>query len=290
MSEYKFDKHVRSGESIGLFRYTEHSVRSVHNHDFIELAYVLSGSGIHYINGVEKAVCAGHVCFINYNASHCFISDEKAQPLDVLNILFTPETFESIGVNFEEFVAMASERLHSFLFDEESEEKSYMVISDESNAIRNLFETMYKEYVEQNDGYKSMLVGYLCQLFIKFMRIYKKQCLSKGETVTNQPEYINMVIEYVQNNYSNKITLSELSKIALLSPNHFCKIFKNLTGKTVSEYIQRLRIEKACDLLKDKDKSIEMIAGLVGYKNTVNFRRAFKKEMGCLPNDYRKRI
>ena len=165
-----------------------------------------------------------------------------------------------------------------------------MVISDESNAIRNLFEKMYKEYIEQNDGYKSMLVGYLCQLFIKFMRIYKKQCLSNGETVTNQPEYINMVIEYVQNNYSNKITLSELSKIALLSPNHFCKIFKNLTGKTVSEYIQRLRIEKACDLLKDKDKSIEMIAGLVGYKNTVNFRRAFKKEMGCLPNDYRKRI
>jgi AraC family L-rhamnose operon transcriptional activator RhaR len=82
--------------------------------------------------------------------------------------------------------------------------------------------------------------------------------------------------------------LEELSMLAFLSPSHFCRLFKEYTGLTVSEYTQRLRIEEACRLLKMSDKKVIDVAADVGYKDIKHFNQVFKKIIGKTPRDYRK--
>lgn len=67
-----------------------------------------------------------------------------------------------------------------------------------------------------------------------------------------------------------------------LSPNHFCKVFKKITGKTLIEYLHLLRINEAEKMLVDTDASITEIAGNVGFSSITYFGRVFKKLKMCL--------
>lgn len=73
----------------------------------------------------------------------------------------------------------------------------------------------------------------------------------------------------------------------MLSPNYFSTLFKKHTGINVSEYIQNLRMKKACKLLKETDKTVIAIAAEVGYKDIKFFYKVFKKITGNNPGNYR---
>jgi YesN/AraC family two-component response regulator len=92
----------------------------------------------------------------------------------------------------------------------------------------------------------------------------------------------------MKDNYSSDIKLEDLATRAFLSPNYFSKLFKDCTSITISDYIQKLRIEEACNLLKNTDKKIIDISGEVGYKDIKFFNQIFKKIIGKTPSDYRK--
>lgn len=102
---------------------------------------------------------------------------------------------------------------------------------------------------------------------------------------------IRDILHYVEHNYSYDISLQELAeKKYFMNPSYLSRLFKSAVGKTFSRYVIDLRIEKARELLKDKDLKIQDIAAQVGYNNTSHFIRSFKQICGCTPeemkNDY----
>ncbi|MEM9000127.1 MAG: AraC family transcriptional regulator [Bacteroidota bacterium] len=99
---------------------------------------------------------------------------------------------------------------------------------------------------------------------------------------------IKMLYNYVQENYTKSITLSEISQLLSMSNVSFNRFMKKRTNKTFVEYLNEVRIDNACRLLGEKDLGISEIAYACGFNNIANFNRIFKKVKGCTPSRYRK--
>ncbi len=99
---------------------------------------------------------------------------------------------------------------------------------------------------------------------------------------------VEKVINYIQLNYNNKITLDDLTKIAYLSKYYFLRIFKMHTGISPYEYLMNYRINKAKELLISTNFSVGEICESVGFPDYDNFIRAFKKIVGVTPMNYKK--
>lgn len=98
------------------------------------------------------------------------------------------------------------------------------------------------------------------------------------------------VINYINDNLGQKITLENLSVLAGLSDYHFARMFKKSMGVAPNQYVMRCRLEKAKELLKTGEHSIQEIANAVGYENPSHFIRIFKRYVGVTPAKYRKTL
>ena len=96
--------------------------------------------------------------------------------------------------------------------------------------------------------------------------------------------------EYIRQNYQKDLTLDEVSKVVDISPYYFSKLFKQETGENFIEYLTKVRMKNAEELLKDSDYSIKEICAASGYSDPNYFSRIFKKYEGVTPSEYRERL
>ncbi len=99
---------------------------------------------------------------------------------------------------------------------------------------------------------------------------------------------IEEIAYYIQNHYSEEISLQEFSEKFYLSREYISRKFKQIYGENLSDYIVRIRMNKAKELLKFPRLKIYEIAGEIGYQDDKYFRKIFKKMVGMTPNEYRK--
>ena len=92
---------------------------------------------------------------------------------------------------------------------------------------------------------------------------------------------------YIEQNYAKDLILDDVSKELMISPYYFSKLFKKRTGSTFIEYVTNIRIERAKELLRNTTKSIKEICMEVGYADANYFSRAFKKNVGVTPSEYK---
>ena len=101
-------------------------------------------------------------------------------------------------------------------------------------------------------------------------------------------EPIRKVMEHIQLNYSQALTLEALSRVASLSPSYLTKAFKKETGMTLFQYIAHLRCRQAARMLRDSRASIQDISGYVGYEDNNYFVKVFRRQYGVTPSEYRR--
>ena len=92
---------------------------------------------------------------------------------------------------------------------------------------------------------------------------------------------------YIQNNYSRDISLDEVSHTVNISPYYFSKIFKEDVGEGFVEYLTKIRMDKAKELLTTTECSMKEICSMVGYADPNYFSRSFKKNVGVTPTEYK---
>lgn len=100
--------------------------------------------------------------------------------------------------------------------------------------------------------------------------------------------HINDALSYIEENYHENITLESISNTLYLNKCYFCTLFKEQTGKSFSNYLNEIRIDKSKELLKNKKLSILEIAHAVGYNNQTYFNSLFKKYTNITPLQYRR--
>ena len=108
------------------------------------------------------------------------------------------------------------------------------------------------------------------------------------ENISDKREVIEKSKQYINENFHNNITRDDVARSVYLNPVYFARIFKQYTGEKFNDYLLKVRMRKAAELLSDPEIKIYEIAEKVGYENSRYFFRIFKKYMGMTPNDYRK--
>lgn len=99
---------------------------------------------------------------------------------------------------------------------------------------------------------------------------------------------MKQIIKYIECNYMEKITITDIANEAGFSSSHFMKYFKNTMGTSFIEYLNEYRLTMASRLLLSSDASILDIANEVGFDNLSYFNRLFKKRFLTTPSNYRK--
>lgn len=134
--------------------------------------------------------------------------------------------------------------------------------------------------------------------FLEFISILNDLAGSDNQTLLStqfsemndfqNSERIKKVYEYIQENYSRKISLEEISQLVNMSPVSFNRFIKKRTGKTFINYVNDTRISYASRWLIESEKSIGEISYQCGFNNIANFNRIFKKSKECTPSEFRK--
>jgi len=182
-----------------------------------------------------------------------------------------PELFVSQGLGMEE-AGYFWNQIVGILLNHDSEQCTCMDMEFQS----------YSELLVRFKDFES-LCGYLQEVFnqiIKFNRTVSRDY----EANSSFTELVN----YINANYHRELYLKDLAAKFYINQFYCCELFKKFLGKTFSEYIANLRMEKACELIKSRDLSIEKVAEMVGYNDYYYFNKVFKKYYGTTPAKYRK--
>lgn len=250
-----------------------------HTHDFIELIYIESGVATQKINDIEFPVKKGDLVFINYGKAHSFRSDKGFTFYD---ILLTPTFLSDELINSENAMDLLS--LGCFeSFSDFTDEPKISFGSDEIVFIEHMISEMAKEYEWKKSGFEQALKGYITVLLIHiFRKMEKKNIFLREKKIPTE------ILDYLDNNYNEKITVSNLAERCFYSPVYFSRIFSETYGITVTEYVLQKRFEKACMLLSTTKQTIEEVAQNSGYRDGAAIFRHFKKKLGITPGEYRK--
>lgn len=158
--------------------------------------------------------------------------------------------------------------------------------------------TNHEYLVQQMGRIKSAIGLNKFLLFLKFIDdVSKNENISVlstkadlgGISDKNEPK-LRSIYDFIKRNHKETITLEKIAEIAHMSPTGFCRFFKTMTQKTFSQYLTEVRIENACELLRNSDYTIADCCYSSGYNNLSNFHRHFKKNTGMSPSQYRTNI
>lgn len=256
-----------------------------HAHDFLELVYIASGSAIHHINGYPYKAQIGDVYLLDFADTHNFT--DKDEDFMIITCAFTPDAVDDSLVDSHnardvlQFLLLHpfSEQGNSFYF--------YINILKDGDDIMRLLEDMTGEYLQRREGYQTVLRGDLLVLLAKLFRLaIERNRKSLGKY---QKEIVDDAIVYLQDNYSRPLSIEDVAKKALLSPSYFSSVFKAHTGASITDYVQRLRISKACNMLVETDYTIDEIISKVGYNDSKFFYKIFKRYTSLTPGEYKRR-
>lgn len=110
----------------------------------------------------------------------------------------------------------------------------------------------------------------------------------KGTPLTGNNKELAKITSYIGANYANISNLDELSHALFISKGYLCNFFKKHTGETIVHYINSLKIQHACVLLADTDKSMSIVAAECGFESAAYFNRVFKNYVHLTPSTFRK--
>jgi AraC family transcriptional regulator of arabinose operon len=118
--------------------------------------------------------------------------------------------------------------------------------------------------------------------------IHKVSGVIAEETIDAQSQRLKPALDLLENQYNRNISVDELASITGVSTQHFCQMFKKVTGQTSTQYATSQRMERAKDLLfRFPNMQINEIAREIGYGNDSYFAVVFKKYVGVSPRQYR---
>ena len=250
-----------------------------HDHDFTEITYILSGKGQYFVEGNLYDVQAGDLILCNAGVRHHAIVTNPKEPTVEFYVGFTDYHFKDMPKD------------HICLND-----NSYVIRTD-TELRQNLTKHCYAMLAENEAnqvGKYFMLKAHLMQFLLLLLRQEAEpQPIQDGYHFdTHYKSYaVNQIIDYLDSHYSEKISLDRIAQNMYLSPVYISKIFKEETGESPINYLIKIRLEKAKEMLASAHpESIKKIANDVGYEDAYHFSKLFKKYYGVSPLHFKKKI
>jgi AraC-like DNA-binding protein/mannose-6-phosphate isomerase-like protein (cupin superfamily) len=266
--------HLSHGPHIENFFY-------LHWHDEFEFVYVLEGAIIYTIEDTDYRVMAGEGLFVHSNQLHAARS-YNGMPCEACVVLFHPNLFNSDkqGSAYSRFIypiLNGEISFNNFFKCDEAWQKSVLRLIEEMDALKN-----------ENPSDNELLLK--SRIFEIWHLCYTNSVAAAPENRKNKSyklERLQPVLDYINKNYKEEISLTILANILPMSKGQFCHTFKEAMNMAPIAYVIRCRILHSCTLLTQTDWKIADIAKTVGFNNISYFNREFAKAVGCSPGKYR---
>lgn len=250
-----------------------------HWHEQFQIFYFERGEAVIRCNSQAYEVKAGNLMIVNgneihYGESHCQHLTYYLIKVD-LHFLFSGQA-DICQIKYINPLLQGRIRFLNHIG------KNDMLIGE--------FLSIVQEYNQQEHGWELAVKGRIFSLLALLLRRYQQDnSLAEGQDRQRETlQRLRTVLEYMDRRYSEDIPLSRLASLANMSSQHFCRVFKNLTGKRPVDYMNRLRINESVALLAQKDLNISEIARAVGFADSNYFSRLFKKYQRTSPSAMQK--
>ena len=270
--------YISDGLSLGIFRSECKRDEPPHDHDFIEMVYVTSGSGTQSINGKEYEAVRGDLFFINYESTHKFTTKDG---FCYINLCLDPEIIFSRIINRDNAFDLLSLTAIDELRGEGAPEGRIHFTRYERPLIESLLSDMISEYESNLPERGAVLESYMTILIAKILR--KTRLRSERDA-----DVWGEMIRFVDLNLDKKLSLSDLAKRCFYNPSYFSRAFKERFGTSLVDYVTRARADAAAVLLESTDLPTETIAEKCGFGDKTGLYRAFSRYFGMTPSEYRR--
>ena len=257
-----------SKSPVAAFETSGYAAVVDHTHDFVEIVYVLDGKGKQIIGDKEIDLEKGDMFIISSNESHSIVPEFNADEFKWVNCIFNKDFIESeLLINNSDSIAHFGNRI-------------------DVSFIINLLSSEYKR---KSIYYESIMKGLVLQLIGMFRRNIDLKYVEQDAVNISQRElYIQDAVNFIQENYYKKFSLEDIAKKVRISAGYLERIFREEKATTPIYYLHSYRIEQACILLINTDKTIFEICEEVGYNDIKFFYEIFKKRTGVTPRKYAK--
>ena len=155
-----------------------------------------------------------------------------------------------------------------------------------SHSLHRIINHLFISMQHSEPGSELITMGTLFELF---GIIYQKKLYQdKVDDAKSSRKMMQLkpVLEYIDSNYGQTITLNELSRIAGMSPKYFCSYFHSIIHRTPIDYLNYYRIERACSELSTSDLTLTEVAYRCGFSDVCYFIKTFKRYKGITPHRY----
>lgn len=278
----------KSGDSLFPFSFVYKGSKEpqnelpTHIHDFHEIIYVHKGSGTFFINNTIYDMNKGDVFLIPNDTIHHAVPNQDNLVTSSV-IFFSPALIQTIPID-ENFSYL-------FIVEKIKKHKHYKLklSKTEQTTFEHFLDDIEKELNGKQTGaiHAAILITHQILLFLSRLSIDQMDQTFREENYNRF--WMNEIFAYIDKNLQSNISLSLLAEKAHVSPAHFSRVFKEITGIGVTVYLNKKRTYKAKELLWKTDYPVSHIAELSGFDSTPHFYRTFKKFIGTTPSGYRKK-
>ncbi len=271
-----------TNDGSGTLRYSQHGTPSDlirwHIHDDYELHLITATTGKFFAGDFVGAFEPGQLVMVGPRLPHNWITDpgQEAAPLRDMLIHFNGKRLIESGGLFPEVSELAP-------LWERAKYGVEFLGRDFKQSVADF------ERLRESQGLERLLHLFTLLRELAHWPDYRLLSTVQIDASINEATQrkVNLVIDYVFEHYQSPINLGDVSALVGMSENYFSSFFRKSTGNRFVEFLNRVRISRACTLLVETDRHITNICYDVGFNNVANFNRRFHELKGVTPSEYR---
>ena len=257
------------------------SMPTKHFHNEYEIYYLVQGERYYFINNDTYLCTSGCLVLIEHNLVHK--TSTSTDPYhDRILVELREELLESLMVQLGTTV---QEFFHTYT-------GIYQLNKATQDRMEKLFKNIATEIHNKSNHYELLVKMKLMELFI-FIQRYQKNVPSSQNQITHRNEkheLVDRIAKYITTHYKLNESLDDIAKKFYVNKCYLSRIFSEVTGFTISEYININRIKEAKQLLSTTEFTLTEIALQLGFRSTAYFVRVFKIYTETTPHQYRKQL
>jgi AraC-like DNA-binding protein len=252
-----------------------------HSHDFFEIVYIYKGNGVCRIGGRSYPFKSGQLIFTPEDIPHYFESHRGSLHRQV-SIAVHRDILSGISLKWFDPEAV---------LDEIISKRDYIVSvpAEDIREVEETIENLYQSLLFKPRDWMGLISLELPHLLILIGRFLAREV--KGvPAVRCEDLRICRTLRQFETDYFSSACLDDTFKMLTMNRRYFIRLFKKYTGHPPLNYLNRLRIEKACELLAGTSHPVIQIAYDVGFTDLTHFNRLFKKFLGVPPSRFRSNL
>lgn len=270
------------GHPLAVMRIRDHIDLGLHTHDFFELVIILGGRALHLTRDASHSLAAGDVFVIKPGFAHGYGETER---LELCNILFDPGR---LALPRRELAALPGyhalfELEPTFRDTHRFQSRLYLPPAQREQVLEWVGQ-IEEELRTKPDGYLYLSLALLIRVIGFLSRAYTGMTAPASRTLLA----VNQVVSHIEAHYAEELRLEALARMAHMCERNLQRYFLRAFGVTPVDYINRLRVSKACQLLGERERTIAQVADAVGFPDSSYFARLFRKFTGTAPSFFRK--